>query len=84
MLCRVDAQFTRAQVRHHLRAQHHGASHVFAQRGVRNRKRGGLQHCGVRGENLVYFARHNLFSAAVDHLLQASGYEQVSVLIQSA
>jgi hypothetical protein len=64
--------------------QHHGCGHILAQGGMRHGKCDRLRHRRVLQENLVHLAGCNFFAAAVDHLFQASGDEQVTVGVEIA
>ncbi len=51
---------------------------------MRNPEGDGLGHRRMRQEDLVDFARGDLLPAAVDHLFEAPGEEQVAVVIQES
>src|SRR6266853_901385 len=67
--------------RHSVGPHHDGRGDVFAQRGVWDRKGDGLCHCWMCEERFVDFLWGDFLPAAIDHLSQAAGEIQVSVIV---
>src|SRR5207237_9777976 len=63
-------------------ARHDGGGQILAQAGMGHGERHSLRHGRMLQESLIDFAWRDLFTAAVDHLLDAPGDEEIPVLVQ--
>ncbi len=70
--------------RHVPRPKHYGGGNLLAKAMVGDCKRDRLRHRGMGAQDLVNLARRNLLAAAIDHLLETPGDEQVAVRIDGA
>mmetsp|Transcript_29532 Transcript_29532/g.58012 ORF Transcript_29532/g.58012 Transcript_29532/m.58012 type:complete len:232 (-) Transcript_29532:180-875(-) len=64
--------------------QHHGGTDIFAQLGVGHGKGHALPDGGMIGQDTIDLQRADLFAAAIDDFLEASGQGQIALFIKHA